>query len=366
MKILFVLENYYPHIGGVETLFKNLAEALSKENHEVVVLTTLKNPEDNRIEKLGNITVYRKKYFNRYFFTFFAFFAAFRLSKSCDIIHTTSYNAALPAWLAGKLRNKKVIITFHEVWGDLWFQLPFMSKFGARLHYLFEQMLVRLHFYKFVGVSKFTHQALIDNGVDKAHTTMIYNGIDYAEFSQNIHRPSSDGFIFTFFGRLGMSKGIEIYLQAIKELTNTSVNAIFQLIIPTQPEPFLNEINNIIDQLEIRDKLVIKHNLPFEVLKKEIAESSAIVIPSYSEGFCFAAIESMAIGTPVISSSKGALAEVISGKYLELETLDAVTLAQSMQKAYKGEWSLSPLKKFYLKDTVDNYISLYHSTKKDF
>ena len=361
MKILFVLENYYPHIGGVETLFKKLAEALAKENYEVVVLTTLKNTEDKRLEKNENITVHRKKYFNRYFFTFFAFFAAFRLSKSCDLIHTTSYNAALPAWLAGKLRRKKVIITFHEVWGDLWFQLPFMSKFGARLHYLFEQMLVRLQFYKFVGVSKFTHQALIDNGVDQEYATMIYNGIDYAEFRQNTHSTPLDQFTFTFFGRLGMSKGIEIYLQAIKEVTKHPITAKFKLIIPTQPAPFLQEINELIDQLQIRDRLIVKHNLPFQTLKKEIAESNAIVIPSYSEGFCFAAVETMAIGTPIISSGKGALAEVISGKYLELESLDAVSLAQSMEKALNGEWSESPLKKFYLKDTVDNYISLYRT-----
>ena len=200
MKILFVLENYYPHIGGVETLFKNLAEALSKQQHEVIILTTLKNSGDSPIEKIDNITVHRKNYLNRYFFTFFAFFAAFRLSKSCDLIHTTSYNAALPAWLAGKLRNKKVIITFHEVWGDLWFRLPFMSKFGARLHHLFEQMLLKLHFHKFVGVSNFTRDALIKNGVKKEHTSMIYNGIDYSEFAKVKHQNSKDEFFFTFFG----------------------------------------------------------------------------------------------------------------------------------------------------------------------
>ncbi len=365
MKILFVLENYYPHIGGVETLFKNLAEALSKQNHEVVVLTTLKNAKDSRIEQLDNITVYRKKYFNRYFFTFFAFFAAFRLSKSCDLIHTTSYNAALPAWLAGKLRGKKVIITFHEVWGDLWFDLPFMSKFGARLHYLFEQMLLKLHFFKFVAVSNFTHQALIDNGVDKAHTTMIYNGIDYAEFNHHIHKQSSDKFLFTYFGRLGVSKGIEIYLFAIKELISIAHEASFQLIIPEQPVSFLKEIYAIIDQLNIRDRLIIKHNLPIEELKKEIARSSAILIPSYSEGFCFAAVETMAIGTPIISSGKGALTEVIGGKFLELKSLDAVALAQSMQKAIKGDWNQKPLRKFKLEETLDNYLSLYHSTNKE-
>ena len=39
MKILFVLENFYPNIGGVETLFKSLTEQLVREGHEVMVIT---------------------------------------------------------------------------------------------------------------------------------------------------------------------------------------------------------------------------------------------------------------------------------------------------------------------------------------
>jgi len=33
MKILFVLDNYYPYIGGAETLFRKLAEELSKRGN---------------------------------------------------------------------------------------------------------------------------------------------------------------------------------------------------------------------------------------------------------------------------------------------------------------------------------------------
>ncbi len=365
MKILFVLENYYPHIGGVETLFKNLADALSKQQHEVIILTTLKNKNDAPIESIDNITVYRKNYFNRYFFTFFAFFAAFRLAKTCDLIHTTSYNAALPAWLAAKLRGKKVIITFHEVWGNLWFKLPFMSKPGARLHHLFEQMLLKLDFYMFVGVSNFTRDALIYNGVSADRTSMIYNGIDYSEFEAIRHAPPTKEFTFTFFGRLGMSKGIEIYLNAIKELLAQNVKAKFQLIIPRQPAAFLAKIEEIIDELDIQNYIHISHNLPFTELQKEIAGSSAIVIPSYSEGFCFAAIESMAIGTPIISSAQGALAEVVSGKFLEMQSLNANSLSNCMQKAILGEWETRLEKKFHLKDTVQNYLSLYASAQKE-
>jgi len=365
MKILFVLENYYPHIGGVETLFHSLAHKLSDQNHQVVILTTLKSKHDPTYEKIGNVQIYRKNYFNRYIFTFFAFFAAFRLAKDCDLIHTTSYNAAFPAWLAGKLRRKKILITFHEVWANLWFGLPFMSILGARLHYMFEQFILGLDFHKFIGVSHFTEQALLDQGVPKAKVTMIYNGIEYSEFDNFKHKSKEDDFTFTFFGRLGMSKGIDILLSAIQSMPSFNQKICYQLIIPTNPAPFFLEVNKLIDKYQIRDKLTLKHNLPFEQLKMEIASSSAIIIPSYSEGFCFAAVETMAIGTPIISSGRGALSEVVSGKYIQLEDLTPASLKKAMLRALDDQWEEKELKKFELKDTVDNYLSLYQNSLTD-
>ncbi len=47
MKILFVLDQYYPHVGGVEILFKNLAENLVKEGNECCILTTKINKTNN-------------------------------------------------------------------------------------------------------------------------------------------------------------------------------------------------------------------------------------------------------------------------------------------------------------------------------
>ena len=39
MRILFVLENYIPHVGGAEIVLKNLAEGLANKGHEVNVVT---------------------------------------------------------------------------------------------------------------------------------------------------------------------------------------------------------------------------------------------------------------------------------------------------------------------------------------
>ncbi|MBS3127462.1 glycosyltransferase [Candidatus Woesearchaeota archaeon] len=61
MKILFICENYYPHLGGAEVVFKNLAEGYVKRGHQVTVLThqlqgTKKgsNPPAPRNEKKRN------------------------------------------------------------------------------------------------------------------------------------------------------------------------------------------------------------------------------------------------------------------------------------------------------------------------
>jgi glycosyltransferase involved in cell wall biosynthesis len=90
------------------------------------------------------------------------------------------------------------------------------------------------------------------------------------------------------------------------------------------------------------------------------------VIPSYSEGFCFAAAESIALGVPLISSGKGALQEVVSGKHLTMQNHDAEGLRRSLEKAYRGEWENMPVRKFHFRDTLEQYLSLYaeESTEK--
>ena len=87
--------------------------------------------------------------------------------------------------------------------------------------------------------------------------------------------------------------------------------------------------------------------------------SHCVVIPSYSEGFCFAAAETIALGTPVISSGKGALKEVVSGKFIEMESFDKQDLFSALEKAYHGAWTSKPIKHFELKTTVKNYLALY-------
>lgn len=358
MKILFVLENYYPHIGGVETLFKNLCESLVQAGHEITIITTRKSKTDKRKEVLNGVRINRLPYNNRYLFTFLSFFPIVKICGKFDLIHTTSYNAGLPARLAGFFKNKKVLITFHEVWGDLWYDLPFMTKPGQFLHKLFEKLLLILNFNTYIAVSKATAKNLQKYGVPEERIHTIYNGVNYNELEvTGVQKKETK--TFTYFGRLGMSKGLEFVIGAAQLLKRNELPAKVQMILPLEPKHFLDKIKSIIKEKDLEDFIVMKNNLTFENLKEEIASSFCILLPSYSEGFCYAAVESMAIKTPIISSGRGALSEVVGGKYIEMESLSTQALFECMEEALKENWIVSEYPKFELIDTVKNYLDLY-------
>jgi len=364
MKILFVLENYFPKIGGVETLFKTLIEELAQdEANQITVITSNAGADVPKKEQQGNISIIRLTIWNRYLFTLLALWPVLKQAGKHELIHTTSYNAALPAFLGACWSRKKVIITFHEVWGNLWFSLPYMSRLGRYGHYLFEQLLLRLSFTRFIAVSESTASGLRQAGIPSEKVKMIYNGINYDEFAgvKPAVRPPSlqHHFIYTYFGRLGVSKGLDILLDAAETLKLSFLESRLQLIIPTTPAPFYQELISTIEQKELRDYIILRHHLPFEELKATLCDSDCVVVPSYSEGFCFAAVEAIALGVAIISSDQAALKEVVCGRFLKMKRLDSPSLVAAIHQAKEGEWEVSPVQQYELSNTLRQYLALY-------
>jgi glycosyltransferase involved in cell wall biosynthesis len=110
-------------------------------------------------------------------FSALAFPAAWRASRRADVVHTTTYNAAPPAWLVAKLTGTRSVITFHEFWGDRWLQLPFSSYFQAQAYLAFERFVLNLPFDDYVAVSDFTARTLVQNGFSRKKIIRIYNGL---------------------------------------------------------------------------------------------------------------------------------------------------------------------------------------------
>ena len=359
MHILFVLEHYFPYIGGAEKLFKSLTESMVKEGFEVTVLTTKHDSIILSNEVIGGVNVVRLPFNNRFLFTFFSFPFLIKFVKKCDIVHTTSYNAAVPAFFAGKFCKKPVYITFHEVWSGLWFNLPFYSFVHKIGYYLFEKMILKLPFDKYIAVSEYTKKCLLESGIKESKIEQIYNAIDYELIAQYQEQKTPKKHVFSYYGRLGASKGLDILLGALLELKEEKVNFTCQLIIPQYPRSLYYEIIDIISKYEIIKHIEIYHELSEKELYHRIQDSSFVVIPSYSEGFCFVAAECSALQIPVVSSGKGALRETVSGKYIELLNLTIKDLKAALKQGISGEWCYKENRIFPMTEMIQSYLKVY-------
>lgn len=364
MKILFVLEYYSPHLGGAETLFKNLAEGLVRKRHSVAVLTSWLSDTEMR-EQVKGVRLFRVKTPNRgrrYWFTLLAIPMALKLAKETDVISTTTYNGAFPAWLAGKIRRKPAVITVHEILGTLWGEFQGMNRFMAWLHRFLERRIIGLGFDRYVGVSNATAEAIRACGKD---AVTVYNGIDYKLFKPRSGKrlrqflKLDDLFIYLSYGRPGISKGIEYLVRAVRLIRDAIPNSMLLLFLAEEPRDRHEMIMGLIPALGIGDSVQVRLPVPREMLPPFIAASDCVVVPSLSEGFGFSAAEACAMGKPVVASGVGSLPEVVSGQHVLVEPRDPKAIARGVIRVHRGEATESAPKKFTWAKCVRGYEQIY-------
>jgi len=358
MKILYVVEHYHPYIGGVEKLFKTLCEAIALQGDDVTVITTQHKSNLKQNEKFNGVNIIRIPVKNRYLFTFFGWIWMLKYAVKVDLIHTTSYNAALPAFFTGLFLRKKVIVTFHEIWGKLWFKVPFLSAFERQAFYLYERFILSLPFSKFIAVSEFTYQKLLDIKSSK-RVIKIANGLDY----ESIVLPNEkklNGFNYLFFGRLGVSKGIDVMIEGAKVFSEKFPESTFHFVLPKYPKPMRKKVIQFLKNSGL-ERVKLYHELPYEDLLELKSKVDCAVIPSISEGFGFSAAECCAAGIPIISSELGALQEVTYGKVIKFFPYSGAGLSEALEKAYRNQWNIKPEVRYPLAETVLKYKKEYEN-----
>ena len=188
----------------------------------------------------------------------------------------------------------------------------------------------------------------------------LFDGFSDWEISYvtpEIHK--KENFEFVFFGRLGISKGLDLLLPAYKIIADSHPNARLTLVLPRNPKMQLRYVHDQLSQMETTRRPVIFHELSHDQLVNVLTAGQCIVIPSYSEGFGYTAVESMALNIPIISSGRGSLKEVVGGNMIEMKSQSVEGLVEAMRRAMEESWEYKEPTKFQLSDTVDEYIKLY-------
>jgi len=374
MRVLIVVENYPPHYGGVEIVFKNTAEGLAARGHDVTLVTHLVKGSVKH-ETVNGVKIHRVPCTgSRYLFTFLAPLYAWRYAKHADIIHTTTFNAAPAAWLVARLRRKPVVITVHETWIGKWREYTNMNIINSTVHALLEHAVFVPRYDRYICVSESTAKNMRRARKSIAGRVVVnHNGFDYSHWERKKHAAEAKRLrnelglgknkVVLAYGRPGYSKGFEFLIKAIPKICAARKDARFVLIL-SKDKQYLGEYNKILSLIAdegIGD--VVKVLLPqgYAKLPPYLAAADCIVVPSLSEGFGYTTVEANAIGTPVVASDTTSIPEVISGKYVLVPPKDPEAIAKGVIQALAGKCKKTPLKRFLWSENIDNLETIYYS-----
>ncbi len=365
MRLVFVLENYHPHIGGVEILFKNLCERLAKR-HDVIVITR-RLPKTKKHETINNVRLIRVSCPNRYAFTIAAIPAVLKHSRTADVIHTTTYNGMFPAWLAARLRRVPCSITVHETWIGKWRQFSDFSPFMADLHEAAERLLYNLtSFDKYVCVSNSTKR-LLEKAVPKTigRSVRVYNGFDPAPWQQPLKTQAArlrkklkleDKWVLLAIGRPGTSKGFQYLIHAFPYVQRNIPHAVLVLIL-SRDKQYAERIDTY-KEITTEDVLFLSPQ-PYDALPAYRQMADCNVIPSLAEGFGFAVLEACASGNPVVATNTTSIPEVVYGKHVLVKPRSAKALVDGILDVYRKRFKKTPPKSFPWSETVKRYEAVF-------
>jgi glycosyltransferase involved in cell wall biosynthesis len=292
-----------------------------------------------------------------------------RLARDADLIHTTTFAAALPAWLAAKRRRKPLVLTVHEVWIGQWRNVADASWLSNTAHELMERLIYLPNYQNYVAVSQATATALQKIGVVADKITTIHNGLDYSfwnpkRYDGNLLRTQmqlQDHYLFLFTGRPGRSKGLPILLQALAKIVDQHPHATLVALLSHAPacQAGLRQAQQLITDLRLQAHVRIIPSVPKDDLPNWVAMADCVVVPSLSEGFGFAAAEASAMHKPVIATNNASLPEVVSGAHLLIPPNDVEALANALQQALQQDFIQTPPRQFLLADNLQNHLNLY-------
>ena len=122
-------------------------------------------------------------------------------------------------------------------------------------------------------------------------------------------------------------KGLKYLLRAVADLSKKRA---LKLIVIGAPKK-KSGISKLIRQLGIQDKVTFTGRITDNEFIRQYALATAAVVPSVYEGFGLPVGEAMASGVPVISTTGGALPEVVGDAGILVPPKDHGALSRAME-----------------------------------
>ncbi len=311
MRILIATGIYPPDIGGPATYSKELADELIRQGHTVVVITYGGKKE------LGLVTVSRQ--LPKGIRHFIYFLKVLRNAIHADIIYAQDpVSVGLPASFAAWFLRKKFVV---RIAGDYAWEQG-VGRFGVKellddflkLRYGFRvellrwcQQLVARSADLVIVPSEYLKEVVLRWGLKNKNIEVVFSVAQrVGKISKEDARASLglDGKVFVSAGRLVSWKGFKMLIELMPKLLPAKL-----IILGDGPERAALEA--LRDRLKLADSVLLLGAVSKEVLVQYVTAADVFLLNTGYEGYSHQLLESMAIGTPVVTTSAGGNKELV-------------------------------------------------------
>lgn len=329
MRILFLVDGFFPGVGGAEMQAQLLAKTLIKRGHEVLVVAPHLLPHLPLEETLDGVPIKRIGYLhipklaNIFYMLSFAMFL-FKNGRDYDALHIhmvhkmASVTALMRGWLGRPVLAKVSGATEFEG-GVLDFR---QDKFYKRW---IRKLLMRLDYFQ--SLSSFSQSQIMQAGAREEQVITLANGLEIERFklSQALHSGSVEEFVFAYCGRLEPVKAVPVMIYAAAQLRERGYdNFVLRLAGEGSEEEALIELTDSLGLYEYVEFCGRISDVPCF-----LAQAHAYVQVSRYEGLSNAVLEAMCSGLPPvltrISGNEDLVVHGESGYLIEVDDVDALT-----------------------------------------
>lgn len=150
---------------------------------------------------------------------------------------------------------------------------------------------------------------------------------------------------FLYLGRQDPYKNIEGLINAFAAISNKE----YYLAIAGSKDPrFTPQLEARVKELDIEDRVIFLDYLDYKQLPIIISNGTALVFPTFWEGFGLPALEAMACGTPVITSNLASLPEITGEAAILIDPYDNNSIVSAMEEIGKDTEMRSQLSQLSL------------------
>ena len=320
MNILFLTQFFSNTRGGGEYLFSLMAKELSKNDHNVWIITNKiigeKYSQKDKIVFVKPDLVYKgglpPKFLDnlRYFVNTIIKGRKIIKKEKIDIIHSNNFSPALAGAVLSVITKKPHVTAIWDIftlcgknYWHKWVEQSNVSKINEIIGPKFEKLILRVKNDAIHTISEATKEDLVKFGSKKPIHVILPSIEQIEKINSNTNTLQ-----FVCIGRLVFYKNIEILIRAFSHIKKSEPNVNLILIGEGPHKPILKKL---VDELKLENNIIFKGFVTDREKIQIISESNSLLFPSLCEGFGLVILEAFSQAKPVLVSKIRPMSDIV-------------------------------------------------------